>query len=667
MKRQLLILTLLTSISISPTHADVVVRMSLQQGFQQNNVDIRLFDEAAPLTVANFLRYANGTTVNGGSYDNSFFHRSIESFILQGGGLTFDPLLNDGSFSYDSVLDEYPGGLQQIEPDDPVINEFNVSNVRGTIAMAKLPANPDSATNQWFFNLVNNAAILDNQNEGFTVFGKVIGIGMDVIDAIASIPVFNKLSIHSALATLPLLDYTEPDEIVHDNLVRLNSVVPLFTISEDIEFGLLQTGDSIQSIVTIENTTADNIIIGDIESTNILALPFSVTENACNNTTLVVAESCDITVSYSPQLEANDQDSFNIEFTTPPVSFEYTVNGSAADVLAPDIFNSHVKLDFGVTQLFDPEIDPNGNFIVLVITNLGNIDLNVSSVTADFDSALGVEFIDNCTKKSPLPPNDVCAIPVFFKPESVGELIGTLTITSDDPDENPLVIPISGVAESDIDGIGASIEDAAPNNGDGNLDNIPDSAQSNVSSFLSLNNEYITLVTSTPNSIKGIKIISTDVLDPMQENLSFSYGILDFDVELPFPGVTAEVALILPPNVSVQSYYMFGPTKENSDLHWYEFSFDEETGTGAVIFNNVDISSSLDGKRIKRTIVRLFFKDGERGDADLLANGIIVDPGGPVITESSSSSGGSLNYCILMLLLFINLVRVRFCRTLNES
>jgi len=671
MKKQLLLLSLLAGININAALADVVARISLQQGLQQDNVDIRLLEQAAPLSVANFLRYANGTTVNGGSYTNSIFHRSIDTFILQNGGLTFDPLVNDGSFSYDAVLDEYPGGLQQIEADNPVDNEFKLSNVRGTLAMAKLPGNPDSATSQWFFNLANNAANLDNQNGGFSVFARVIDDGMDVVDTIASIPVFDKLSIHSALQTLPLLDYTNLDPIVLDNLVRINSITPMFSISKDLEFGLLLTGDSMQSIVTIENITSDDVVIGNIASTNALALPFSIPadDDYCSNTTLEAMGNCDITVNYSPQQEAINQDGFNIEFITPLVSLEYTVNGSAADVLSPDILNSHAELAFGVTQLFDSEIDPNGNFIVLVITNVGNIELNITSVTADFDSALDIEFIDNCTAKSPLPPNDACAIPVFFKPENIGELSGTLTIVSDDPDENPLVLPITGVAETDVDGILGSIEDAAPNNGDGNLDNIPDSAQNNVSSFLSLNNEYISLVTGSTNMLMGINVLSIEELDPLPlplaEDLNFSYGILDFDVDIQFPSGTAEVALILPKDVTVESYYMFGPTNEDSNPHWYEFTFDEETGTGAIIFNDVTLSSAIDGSSIKRTIVRLFFKDGERGDADLLANGTIIDPGGPVIKNNSSSSGGSLNSYLIFVLFLLPILRIQFNRTFN--
>ena len=123
-------------------------------------IEITLHPEVAPGHVENFLNY-----VNDGDYSNSFFHRSVPGFIIQAGGFAY----SNQQFSY--------------VPADPAVpNEFNLSNVRGTVAMAKLGSDPDSATNQWFINLADNAANLDNQNGGFTVFGTVTS-GMAIADA----------------------------------------------------------------------------------------------------------------------------------------------------------------------------------------------------------------------------------------------------------------------------------------------------------------------------------------------------------------------------------------------------------------------------------------------------------------------------------------------------
>jgi cyclophilin family peptidyl-prolyl cis-trans isomerase len=132
-------------------------------------IDIELFDTAAPATVANFLTY-----VQSAAYDSTFFHRSVPGFIIQSGGYRWNTTNNT---------------VAPVPANAPVANEFSAtrSNLRGTIAMAKLGTSPDSATSQWFVNLANNAANLDSQNGGFTVFGKVIGNGMAVVDAIAGI------------------------------------------------------------------------------------------------------------------------------------------------------------------------------------------------------------------------------------------------------------------------------------------------------------------------------------------------------------------------------------------------------------------------------------------------------------------------------------------------
>ena len=149
--------------------------------------DVNLYDNATPATVANFLNY-----VQNGAYTDSIFHRSVSNFILQSGG--FRTNLN--------------AQITSIPTNPTVVNEPVHSNIRGTIAMAKLGSDPDSATSQWFINLANNAANLDNQNGGFTAFGEVTGTGMDVIDALAALP---KFAFDSPLGELPLQNYSSAD------------------------------------------------------------------------------------------------------------------------------------------------------------------------------------------------------------------------------------------------------------------------------------------------------------------------------------------------------------------------------------------------------------------------------------------------------------------------
>lgn len=174
----------------------------------KGDFEVNLFDEITPFTVANFLDY-----VEDGSYTNTVFHRSVDDFVIQGGGFTYE--------------DSFPP--EAIVKKDSVDNEPVLSNRRGTIAMAKIDGNPHSATNQWFINLSNNSGNLDAQNGGFTVFGQVIGDGMDVVDAIAELPRFNA---GGAFAALPLRGYTSEDakngvDITDEHLVIVKNIVVL--------------------------------------------------------------------------------------------------------------------------------------------------------------------------------------------------------------------------------------------------------------------------------------------------------------------------------------------------------------------------------------------------------------------------------------------------------
>lgn len=170
-------------------------------------VDIELYDAEAPLTVANFLNY-----VNSGAYNGSFIHRNVPGFVIQGGGYTL------GSAA--TLPTKVPAG-------PAVVNEFSAtrSNVRGTVAMAKLGGNPNSATTEWFVNLANNASNLDFQNGGFTVFGRISAAGMSVVDAIAAKPTTNSSLVWgSAFTTLPVLKPTaNGTAAARSNLVLINS------------------------------------------------------------------------------------------------------------------------------------------------------------------------------------------------------------------------------------------------------------------------------------------------------------------------------------------------------------------------------------------------------------------------------------------------------------
>ena len=157
------ILALLLTINSNAFAANPKVRMETSKG----TVIIEFYPDKAPKTVENFLNY-----VNAGKYDGTIFHRVIPGFMNQGGGYTPD--------------------YKKVDTSAPVMNEADngLKNTRGTIAMARTN-DPNSATNQFFINTVDNA-FLDHTGKnprgwGYCVFGTVVD-GMDVMDRIAKIP-----------------------------------------------------------------------------------------------------------------------------------------------------------------------------------------------------------------------------------------------------------------------------------------------------------------------------------------------------------------------------------------------------------------------------------------------------------------------------------------------
>lgn len=190
--RTLPLFALLTATLLSLPASAQTVRFETSLG----NIDVELLPDSAPLTVENFLMY-----LNKGAYTNTFIHRSVPGFIIQGGGYQF---INNA--------------IATIKSDPAVKNEFKLSNTRGTIAMAKLGTNPNSATNEWFFNLVNNASNLDSQNGGFTVFGRV-SAGLSVMDKIAAVRVYT----YKSFDQIPLQSYSS-GAVTAANLVLITSI-----------------------------------------------------------------------------------------------------------------------------------------------------------------------------------------------------------------------------------------------------------------------------------------------------------------------------------------------------------------------------------------------------------------------------------------------------------
>ena len=149
----------------STAHADnprVLLTTSLGE------IEMELYEDKAPVTVANFLRY-----VEAGHYDNLIFHRVIPGFMIQGGG--------------------FDANMRQRSVGKPIKNEADngLKNERYTVAMARTN-DPDSATAQFFINHSNNDFLNRNASSaGYAVFGKVTE-GQHVVETIAKVPTGNQ-------------------------------------------------------------------------------------------------------------------------------------------------------------------------------------------------------------------------------------------------------------------------------------------------------------------------------------------------------------------------------------------------------------------------------------------------------------------------------------------
>ncbi len=563
----------------SATVADFNLRMQTDLGA----IDLLMLDSVAPLTVANFMNY-----VNDGDYDGTFLHRSVPGLIIQGGGYIFDGI--PGGF--------LSGGTTHIPEDPPVVNEFNLSNLRATLSMAKLGADPDSATSEFFFNLADNSANLDAQNGGFTVFSQVTGTGMNVVDAIATLP-------------------TCPD------------VAPFFVCSRPFSSDLpLADGSG------LDDTTLINIYVGaDSDQDGAIDRLEDAGPNGGDGNSDAVPDSLQQHVATYP---AGSGESVVLvapvsnplqSLSHMDMSFYLANPGSTYDLLTLAVANGMT-----VTR----------GFAGYEITGVG---LNgASTVTMTLPPG---DTPDTFFNYGPTPSSAVAGWYPFDYDGTTGAQISAISanvitlhyvdgLRGDDDLTANGVITVSpggaGLVPVDLDGVDAAVEDGGPNGGDGNNDMVPDSQQGDVATFITtlpgLVNDYVTI----ESKIAGQALNYVRPLDVSTLNLSselngfnFQQGFFEIHVTRVAPGGAAEIKITLPQGAAPDTYFMYGPEPGNALDHWYRFDYDGTTG--AVINGNV---------------VTLHFVDGQRGDADLTANGIIADPGGPAtaIANANLTAGG---------------------------
>jgi len=592
-------LYLITAVVIPSLAAGgTLLRMQTDLG----GVDIELFDDTTPLTVENFLFYVNGG-VDGNGYEGTFIHRRAKIddsgvSALQLGGSVFNPA--NGSFTTND-------GISHIPTQGSVLNEPGLSNLRGTIAMAKQAGFPDSAKAEFFFNVIDNT-ILDTLESGFTVFGEVLGDGMDVIDAISGLERCKDIGFNlpipcTAFPQVPLVGIKAVNGAVFTTPVEQQNLVNFTNIGIDTD------GDGV--IDKVEDAAPNN---GDMNND-------AVTDSLQTNIASFQTIAGDYIFIKAPQgTVLTSTDILGQTFAHTTVDLSDPNNDLAGFQIFQGFFATKLsgisKGDAASLELTIPSGDTPNTFI-----SYGPTTDNTTSHWHEFtfDGETGAQFNGE-------------VITLHYVDGKRGDA---------DMQANGIIQTLPGgpvQKPDDTDGIPEEIENNAPNNGDGNDDGVLDSLQSHVTSLTDIRGKYVTLEGPPSTSMQSVQFFpGTTLLDQAQPadnlaGLNFSHGFLLFNVTDVNPGDAININLFLPTGEKPVTYYKFGPTPDNPDAHLYEFVFDGETGA-----------------EFKGNVVTLHFIDGKRGDADLTANGIIVDPGAPALKagNSSSGSGGSSSGCTM--------------------
>jgi len=262
-----------------------VVRFTSQFVHSDNTpiiLDMALFSNRTPVTRTNFLNY-----VSTGNYVNSFIHRSVPGFVIQGGSFYVDAGDN----------------IQEVPTNPPIANEFGVSNTLGTISMAKADGDPNSATSGWFVSLGENSNKLDPQNGGFTVFGRVTKDTFVNAQLFGYPYVFPIYSYPAPFSELPLF-YKH---------VAYSSLIPdliLFTDVSMVPLPAGQAGETTTLTYTVVSNSNPVVAAASIQSPATLNLVPQAGQTGTTNITVRATDSVGNTVNDTFSFTVNPTDTY---------------------------------------------------------------------------------------------------------------------------------------------------------------------------------------------------------------------------------------------------------------------------------------------------------------------------------------------------------------------
>ena len=362
----------------------------------------------------------------------------------------------------------------------------------------------------------------------------------------------------------------------------------------EVPFGNVTEGETADAIVTITNDGDLDLVLSTITDP---VAPFTIDASACSGQTLAPGADCACTVTFAPAAAGTFSGSFSIPSNDSDEN-PVTVSVSGTGVSA--------------TAQYTLTINKTGQGTVT--PDVGDHDYNAGTVV------------------------DLTATPVegwTFDgwDGNVADSDDSTTTTTMNSDKS---VTAMFMEDGDNDGVPDEEEQGPDGNDatyDGNDDGTADSQQDNAASGHTHDDTYyVTLAVEDPANpnAKLEDARSGDNPHPSDSpDVDFSYGFFGFKITNVTPGSATVLVLYLDTAGPVPTtYYKYGPTPTDGTDHWYEFLYDGETGAE---INNHEIT--------------LHFVDGQRGDDDLLANGVIIDQGAP--SAPSSSTTGDNDNCFI--------------------
>jgi len=250
------------------------------------------------------------------------------------------------------------------------------------------------------------------------------------------------------------------------------------------------------------------------------------------------------------------------------------------------------------------------------------------------------------TTTTTLPPTPTTTLPstptTTLAPTTTTTTLPSEDLCPDDPNKTEPGVCGCGISDvdSDSDGLEDCIDNAPynpnPDQTDSDGDGVGDVAETDdtvndpsvASLLVNYGQDRVTVSTDVNNSLEDVYTLATDQVGDLPSGVTFPFDLFGFAVTGFGAGNPTTVTIKLPDGEEPTTYWKYGPTPLDGTDHWYEFLYDGTTG------------AELDGN-----VITLHFVDGERGDHDLTADGIIDDPGGPAFV--STGGGGSSSTCFI--------------------